>query len=132
MESIASASGRSPAMALIPDQPTPGIASDARVTLLDTVMPVYHVNATQSLVIHAPPADIDRAYREITLGEISFMRPLFQLRSIPFYIRGQKPPADIPLDQTFLSLALGPESFWISLAEEPPYESVMGAVGIFD
>ncbi len=119
-------------MAVLTDHQTPGTIRAGRVTLLDTVMPVYHASAVHTIVVQAAPEEIERAYREITPGEITLMRPLFQLRSIPFYVRGKQPPAGIPLDQTFLSLALGPESFWISLAEEPPYESVMGAVGIFD
>lgn len=113
-------------------QPAPSPFVVARVTLLDTVMPVYHASAVHSIVIQATPEEIDCAYREVTLGEIAFMRPLFQLRSIPLYLRGKTPPAALPLDQTFLGLAFGPDSFWISLGEEAPYESVMGAVGIFD
>lgn len=119
-------------MAALSVQPAPMVMNTAHATLLDIIMPVYHVSDVHSIVVQATPEEIDRAYREITLGEISFMRPLFQLRSIPFYVRGKKPPADLPLDQTFLNLALGPDSSWIFLGEESPYESVMGAVGIFD
>lgn len=119
-------------MAALSVQPAPSPFVVARATLLDTVMPVYHASAVHSIVVQATPEEIDRAYREITLSEIAFMRPLFQLRSIPYSVRGRKPPAALPLDQTFFSLALGPDSSWILLAEEPPYESVIGAVGIFD
>jgi hypothetical protein len=40
-------------------------------------------------------------------------------------------PVELPETQPFNELALGPESPWILLAEQPEHELVMGAIGIF-
>jgi hypothetical protein len=98
--------------------------------LLDEVMPVYEFSDAQSILIHASPQQIWHAFNAITLAEIPVMRPLFWLRTLPARLSGTRP-VELPETQPFNELALGPESPWILLAEQPEHELVMEAIGIF-
>lgn len=102
-----------------------------RTTILDEAMPVYEFSDRHAIVIHARPGDIFRAWRQLTLDEISFLRPLFWLRMLPSRLSGQPGVVDFPGSMPFVDMALGKESPWILLGEESDRESVMGAIGNF-
>lgn len=107
------------------------MTTQVRTTLLDELMPVFEFADVQSRVIRATPRQIFTAAKELTLAEIGAMRPLFWLRALPERFGRERaedlPPGDTP----FLDLALGPDSPWILLGDEPGQEFVLGAVGAF-
>ncbi|MEZ4501474.1 MAG: hypothetical protein R3C39_02495 [Dehalococcoidia bacterium] len=112
------------------------MTTQTRATLLDEFMPVYGFSDVQSTVVRATPAQVFEAFRNLTLGEIGSMRPLFWLRALPDRFRRSESDGEASggmpgPDTLFLDMALGPESFWILLGEEPGQELVLGAVGAF-
>jgi hypothetical protein len=104
--------------------------STTRSTLLDEALPVYEFSDVNTIVVHASPQSIMRAYAAVTLGEMTLLRPLFALRELPARLTRHEPIADMPLDEPFSRWALAPGSPWIQLGEEP-FEEVMGAIGNF-
>lgn len=99
--------------------------------LLDTIMPLYHFNGVQSIIVRSnSSSNILNAVRDITPEEIPFLFELFWLRALPsFIILGKRYKFSInrnrPLFEQFLA------SGFILLAEEVNHELVVGGIGQF-
>jgi hypothetical protein len=93
-------------------------------SLLDGVLPRYDYGGSVSTVIHAPPAAIFRALREVTLAEMPLAHALGTLRYLPGRLTGRVPPQPGERTRPFLELLTGPV-----LAEDPDREVVIGTVG---
>ncbi len=89
-------------------------------------MPRWHFNEVHSIPIRATPAEIFRAVREVTPGEMPLVRMLFAIRSLPgllvgrmgLYFAGSQSLMDQMLDFGF-----------VLLNETPDQEVVFGLVG---
>lgn len=77
----------------------------------------------------APPGRVFQAIKEVTPGEISFLRLLFGLRTLPARLAGSRVSA-FAGGTPFLQQALGAGGF-VLLAESPDQELVIGTVGQF-
>jgi hypothetical protein len=85
------------------------------VTLLDEVLPGWHVRERHTIEIDAPPELVFAAVREATFAEMPLARALFRLR-------GLRAAAARPLFEQL------PRAF-VVLAEEPGRELVVGGIG---
>lgn len=100
--------------------------------LIDRYLPRYDVTYVCETSVDAPPDETYAAVRETDLRD-PLVNVLFALRELPLKIarrlRGEPPPAPSPA-VTFGDIAQqGPG--WVSLAEEPGVELVVGSVGRF-
>jgi len=99
--------------------------------LIDNIMPLYHFNEVQSILVKTNPRnDILNAVRDVTPEEIPFLLELFWLRGLPsFIILRKKYKFGInrkrPLLEQFLA------SGFLLLAEEESRELVVGGIGQF-
>jgi hypothetical protein len=92
-------------------------------SLLDQVLPRYDYGGTVSIVIHAAPAAIFQALREVTLAEMPLAHALGTLRYLPGRLTGRLQPPPGERTRPFLDLLAPP------LAEDPEREVVIGTVG---
>lgn len=99
-------------------------------TLIDEALPVYEFNDVNTIVVRATLRAIMRAYSDVTLGEMTLLRPLFTLRALPARLTGHESPDDMPVDEPFTRWSLAPGSPWALLGEDP-HEIVIGAIGNF-
>jgi len=99
--------------------------------VIDWFLPKYDVNYVCEASVDAPPEETYAAIRETNLKDpvIDF---LFTLRELPLRIarrwRGEPPTPAAP-KVTFADVTEGPG--WVSLADEPGVEFVVGSVGRF-
>lgn len=101
--------------------------------LIDRFLPRYDVTYVCETSVDAPPEDTYAAIRETNLRD-PVIDALFAVRELPLMIarrlRGEPPPPPAPPKVTFGDVAqMGPG--WVSLAEEPGTEFVLGSVGRF-
>jgi hypothetical protein len=61
---------------------------------LDVWLPVSHWTTRHDRQVAAPPADVARALREVTPGEMRLARPLVALRTLPSRLAGKGRGAD--------------------------------------
>ena len=95
-------------------------------TRLDHVMPRFQFREQHERRAKASPEQIWRALFEVTAGEIRFFRTLTWIRR--FGRRGGEDILNAPPRRPIFDVALG--SSFITLAEEPPREIVIGTVVI--
>lgn len=94
-------------------------------TLLERFLPAYDVSERHEIVVRASPQTTYRIVRELDLGRSIPAMVLVVVRGIPHYLMGKaRPSRHLTLDDL---KGLG----FIVLAEDPPREIVMGAVGRF-
>ena len=99
--------------------------------LLDNIMPLYHFNEVQSIIVRSNTrSSVLNAVRDIRPKEIPFLIELFWLRALPsFIILRKRYKFSInrkrPLLEQFLA------SGFILLAEEESRELVVGGIGQF-
>jgi hypothetical protein len=99
----------------------------AEGTLLDQFLPNAEFNGEVSLVIHAPPAAIFEALREVTLAEMPLAKAIGEIRYLPGRLAG-KGATEETKTKPFMDLVMV-GSGNIVLAEESERELVIGAVG---
>jgi hypothetical protein len=92
-------------------------------SLLDRVLPRYDFGGSESAVIHAPPSEIFRALRAVTLAEMPLAHALGALRYLPGRLIGRMKPRSGERTRPFLDLLAPP------LAEDSDREVVIGTVG---
>lgn len=85
------------------------------MTLLDEVLPLWHVRERHTIEVDAPPERVFAAVREATFAEMPLARTLFRLRGLQAAIA--RP--------FFEQLPKG----FVVLAEEPGRELVAGGIG---
>jgi hypothetical protein len=95
-------------------------------TLIDRFLPDAEFTGAVSVVIHAPPAAIFQALREVTLADMPLAKFIGELRYLPARLTG-KAAATAPDREPFLQLVMTGGT--IVLAEEPNRELVVGSVG---
>jgi hypothetical protein len=96
--------------------------------LIDQILPEYEFRGVTSTVIHASPAQIFKAFRELSLADMPVADWLINLRYIPGWLLGKvEEPSDrtVPISQ---SMADGGN---ILLGETPDQEVVVGVIGKF-
>ncbi len=104
--------------------------TSTHTTLIDEALPVYEFSDVNTIVVRATPQSIMQAYADVTLGEMTLLRPLFSLRALPARLTGHTSTTEMPVDIPFSYWSLGPESPWIKLGEDE-HEVVIGAIGNF-
>jgi hypothetical protein len=92
--------------------------------LLDRVLPGYDFRGRASAEIHAPPAAIFRALREVTLADMPLADALGSLRYLPGRLTGRLRRRPEDRARPFFDVAGNPV-----LAEAPEQEVVVGCVG---
>jgi len=108
-------------------------------TYLDSFLPSYQFHEVHTIRVHASPDQVYRAVKEVTPGEIRFLRELLAIRSLPARLLGKGgPPApmkgyevrsyskEASAAQPILDLFL--RSGFLMLAEEPGRGIVIGCV----
>ena len=88
----------------------------SETTLLDRVLPTWHVRERHAVRVAVPPERALAAAREVTLAELPVVRTLFLLRGM------RRPPGGSLVE------AMRASGFEVR-AEEPETEVVLGAVG---
>lgn len=97
------------------------------ILAIDRFMPVYHFHEFHETRVHASPAEVYQAIREVRPDEIRFLKPLMRIRSLPSLFTGRR--RQRPDGRPLLDLATG--SSFLYLAQEPPREILVGTVGRF-
>ena len=107
--------------------PAPLRRVEAERSALDHFMPAYQFSEFHEIQIHAAPANVYRAVREVTADEIFLFRTLTWIRD-PHrsLLRGQAAPSGKPL------LDVATRSKFRVLAEQPGREIVLGTVVVWD
>ena len=85
------------------------------MTLLDALLPDFHARERHAIDVAAPPERVFAAIREVTLGEMPFVRVLVRLRGI-------RAAADTPLLPQM-------QRRFTTAVEEPDRELVLAAIG---
>lgn len=93
--------------------------------LLDRFISDWHVRSRHEANVSAGAAETYRAARQLDLGRSLPVAALFALRAVPHFITRRVPLRRRLTWDAFLDLG------FVSLAEEPGAEFVMGAVGKF-
>lgn len=99
-------------------------ASD-RVSVIDDYLEVYDVRSSHEIEVDAPATATYRAARELDLGTSVPILALFALRGLPHLLTGKARPSRSITFETFL------QAGFTILAERPPRELVIGAIGRF-
>ena len=95
-------------------------------TRLDEVVPAYQFNEVHRIRVAAPPADVYRAIREVTAGEIRFFAALTAIRR--FGRPGPESILNAPERLPILEVAT--RTTFVTLAEEVGRELVVGTLVI--
>ncbi len=105
--------------------PASEVASPTRTMIIDEFLPKYNFNEIHSTRIHAPPANVYAAVRQVTAREIKLFRVLTWIRSPHF---GRQPESILapPADDPVLDVAL--RSGFLLLGNAPPQETVVGTI----
>jgi hypothetical protein len=93
-------------------------------TLLDDVLPAYDFRGRTSVVIHAPPATIFRALREVTLADMPLADALGTLRYLPGRLSGRTRRRPEDRTRPFFDVTGN-----LTLAAAPDREVVVGCAG---
>ena len=101
---------------------------DARGVLLDEHLPAYSWRERHAIHVAAPPAEVERALREVTAAEMPLVRALLALRSLPSRGRRHRTAGHPPDRPVLEEIARGG---FILLGEERGREMVFGIVGRF-
>jgi hypothetical protein len=107
--------------------PAPERRAAGALTRLDEVVPVWQFDERHEVRIRATPAEVERAVRAVTAGDMPLFRVLTWMRHPR--LPGSKVRESIlaaPVDQPILDVAL--RSGFLMLAEEPGRELVFGAL----
>ena len=97
-------------------------------TQLDRWLPAWHFAETHATRVRAPAPVVYRALREVTAGEIRFLRPLMALRALPAVLAGRSRPRGARGEPVLEAAVRGG---FVLLAEEPGRELVAGVIGRF-
>jgi hypothetical protein len=93
--------------------------------LIDELLPGYDVIERHQVVVAAPAATVYRSVRDLDVGRLPAASLLMVLRGIPHFLTGTlRPTRHLTVDDL---LAFG----FVVLADDPPRELVLGAVGRF-
>jgi len=96
--------------------------------LIDRFMPEYHFNEVHSLRLKAPPDRIFRAIQAVTPEEVSGLRTLFWVRSLPARLLGRTTPGP---GKSKPILAPGSGTGSVRLGEVSDRELLIGLAGPF-
>ena len=96
--------------------------------LLDDFLPTFDFNEVHTIQVHAPSSRVFSALKVLTPAEISLLRILFAIRSLPARLTG-KAERNIENARPLLQQLLG--NGFILLAESPDQELVLGTIGQF-
>ena len=103
-------------------------ASAAGPAGLDRWLPAWHFRERHATRVDAPPDAVARALREVTVGEVRFLRGLMALRALPAVLAGRPRRWD-GAGTPVLEAAL--RGGFVLLADEPGRELVAGVIGRF-
>jgi hypothetical protein len=90
---------------------------------IDRFLPRWHFNEVHETIVHAPPATVMKAARDVTAREIRFLRGLMAIRGLG--LRGSSEDAGSPV------LEIARRGGFIVLDEDADREVVFGVVGQF-
>ncbi|MEV8630918.1 hypothetical protein AB0395_04610 [Streptosporangium sp. NPDC051023] len=96
---------------------------------LQTFMPTYDHRVVHAIGIPAPPEDVWAQMLAVTLAELPLPRLLMAIRTFPTRLRGGESALTArsqPLAELFRA-----DNRWITLAQEPGHELVLGRVARF-
>jgi hypothetical protein len=93
-------------------------------TLLDQILPSYDFRGSVSTVVQAPPVEILKAVREVTLAEMPLAYALGTLRYLPGLLTGRTRPQPDAARRPFFESLASP-----LLADDPDRELVVGTIG---
>ena len=96
--------------------------------LLDDFLPTFDFNEVHTIEVSASPSRIFAALKSLTPSEISLLRLLFAIRSLPARLAG-KAERNIENSRPLLQQLLG--NGFLLLAESPNQELVLGTIGQF-
>jgi len=105
--------------------PAPLVRVERHTTRLDDFMPEYQFFETHSIHVSAPVDRTFDAVRKVTAAEIWLFRTFTWIRS-PHLGESRESILNAPPDEPILDVAL--RSGFVSLAETPPREMVLGTV----
>jgi hypothetical protein len=107
--------------------PAREVAPSTPRTRLDAWMPAWQFGEVHTVRIHSSPADVFRAVKDVTAGEIRLFRALTWIRN-PRRSWSPEPESILaaPADRAILDVAL--RSGFVALAEDQDREVVVGTV----
>ncbi|HYJ09568.1 MAG TPA: hypothetical protein VEX18_11180, partial [Polyangiaceae bacterium] len=95
-------------------------------TMLDELIPAPRLLEVDRIEVAAPPERVWQALRNGNLAQAPLIRALFWLRALPSRLHGHAEPSSVRTDD----LTSSPERPGFSvLAESPPHEFAVGAIG---
>jgi hypothetical protein len=98
------------------------------MALINDVMPVYQFHEVHGTTIRATPERVREAIAEVTAVEMPLVARLFNIRGLPARLMGRTTP---PFTEPGPLLEQALRSGFTVLAEAPPWELVVGAIGRF-
>ncbi len=110
--------------------PAPLRRVEAERSALDHFIPAYQFSEFHDIRIHAAPAEVYRAVREVTAGEIFLFRTLTWIRYPHLPGRGEENILNAPGRKPILDVAT--RSGFRVLAEQPGHEVVLGTMVVWD
>ncbi len=94
---------------------------------IDDFLPQYHFNEVHRIRVHAPIEQVYRAFKEVTVGELSpLVQLLFDIRSLPARLSGKR---GLDMESRRPLLQQMCEGDFLVLEEAPPGEIVFGSIG---
>ncbi len=110
--------------------PAPLRRVEAERSALDHFIPAYQFSEFHDIRIHAAPAEVYRAVREVTAGEILLFRTLTWIRYPHLPGRGEENILNAPGRKPILDVAT--RSGFRVLVEQPGHEVVLGTMVVWD
>ncbi len=110
--------------------PAPLRRMEAERSALDHFIPAYQFSEFHDIRIHAAPAEVYRAVREVTSGEIFLFRTLTWIRYPHLPGRGEENILNAPGRKPILDVAT--RSGFRVLSEQPGHEVVLGTMVVWD